>query len=59
MLAPAQTLTRSRSQWSWPLDKEPYDRSPALQPSESARLKHLLSRFDRGATMASWCMGEP
>jgi integrase len=50
MLAPARLVHRARGEWTWPVDRERYDRSPSLQSTESAQLKQLLSRFDRGAT---------
>jgi hypothetical protein len=39
MLAPAPVLRRARGGWNWPVDRERYDRSRVLQPSESAQLK--------------------
>src|SRR5438552_1359139 len=50
MVAPTQMAHRAGGEWMWPFDRERYDRSPGLQPSESAQLKQLISRFDRGAT---------
>jgi Phage integrase family len=49
MQAPAQNAHRKRVEWIWPVDVERYDRSPKLQPIESALLKELLERFTRGA----------
>ena len=55
MLGPTPALRRARGDWNWPVDRERYDRSPMLQPSESTQLKQLINRFDRGAT--TWPRG--